>query len=150
VSEPVVHEQTPARTRWIIYAVFGAVALILAVIGLATFRHEQASESANAKADELIAALEEAGLTPPDRDQIIRVLGDDGGAMCEDPGSALNQAISNQLASNGASGPGQRPGPVAAHTIQGEILALQIYCPDQLPDFLDYVNGLDLEDLRRA
>jgi hypothetical protein len=150
VSEPVVHEHASARTRWIIYLAFGVVAVILAVIGLVTYRHHEASETASAKADQLIAALQEAGLTPPAKDQIVRVLGEDGGAMCEDPGAALNQAIRNQVGSNGAAGPGQRPGPIASHTIQGEILALQIYCPDQLPEFMKYVDGLDLRDLIRT
>ena len=151
MSEPTqVHEEAPARTRWLIYLLFGVVAVVLAVIGLAVYRHAEASETAEAKADQLIAAFEEAGLTPPTQDQIVRVLGEDGGPMCEDPGNALRVAIRNQVGSNGAAGPGQRPGPIAVHTIEGEALALQVYCPEQLPGFLNYVNSLDLEDLART
>ena len=44
------------------------------------------TRQASDKADEFIAALDEAGLTAPSKDQITRVLGDDGGALCDDPG----------------------------------------------------------------
>ena len=50
------------------------------------------ARQANDKADQLIAALEDAGAQHvPTKDQIVRVLGADGGAICDDPNDALRQ-----------------------------------------------------------
>ena len=62
------------------------------------------------KADQLIAALEDAGAPAPDQDQIVRVLGDDGGATCENPNDALQRAILLAQLTNGAAGPGDAAG----------------------------------------
>jgi hypothetical protein len=154
VTEPThefhpIQDLDPTRKRRLTYLVAGVITLILVAVGLVLFRHAEHTESASENADQLIAALEQAGLTAPTKDQAVRTLGEDGGAVCADPGDALKLAIRNQLGSSGAAGPGQRPGPMAEHTIQGELLVLEIYCPDELPAFLKYVDGLDLHDLRR-
>lgn len=133
--------------RRAVYLIVGAAVLVLIVVGLVAFDHADDSDEASDKADQLIAAFDEAGLTAPDKDRVVKVLGEDGGAMCDDPGHALKQAIANQVASGGAAGPGQRPGPMARELIEGEILTIDVYCPAHLPAFLEYVDGLDLHDL---
>ncbi len=74
---------------------------------------------AQEKADELIAALEDAGARTPDRDQIVRVLGDDGGATCDNPNDALSRAILHSQLANGATGPGAAPGHRGQPCLQG-------------------------------
>ena len=81
------------------------------------------------KADQLVAALENAGATAPSQDQIVRVLGDDGGAICEDPGSSLRRAILHGQLTNGATGPGMRPVIADNRVVRGQLLVIEIYCP---------------------
>ncbi|MFC0526219.1 hypothetical protein [Phytohabitans kaempferiae] len=144
--EPVSFHD-PHKHRRITYIVAGAVIVVLLVLGLAMYNRAEHNAAAEAKADQLIALFQAEELPVPDRDQIIRTLGDDGGAMCADPGNALKKAIRDGLGSNGAAGPGQRPVFIAERTIKGEKLALSVYCPDQLPEFQTYTNGLNLDDV---
>ena len=86
-------------TAWILLGVLIAAALI-------SFSSARETREAQEKADQLIAALEDAGATAPSADQIVRVLGDDGGATCENPNDALSRAILLAQLTNGATGPG--------------------------------------------
>ncbi|MEN3358511.1 MAG: hypothetical protein V7637_2493 [Mycobacteriales bacterium] len=139
----------PVSTRWIVLVV-DVVLLLLVVIGLAVYRSGSASSVALAKADQLAATLGAAGLPVPARDQIVRVLGEDGGAACADPGGALSRAVLNSHLSNGAGGPGSRPVIAAGRLVQGEKLVLSVYCPDQLAGFTRYVDGLKYSDVIKS
>jgi hypothetical protein len=140
------HETQSARERtWIYWSALGLL-IVFGLVAVLTFSSARQTAQASDKADELISALEEAGLTAPTKEQITRVLGDDGGALCDDPGSALSQAVVNMQLSNGASGPGMRP--ILADVqrlLQGQLIAIQIYCPDELEDFQEYVEDLKSE-----
>ena len=70
------------------------------------------------------------------------MLGDDGGAICKDPASALRKAILFSQLTNGAGGPGIRPVIVDSKVFKGQLLVIQIYCPDQLPRFQQMVEKL--------
>ena len=72
----------------------------------------------------------------------MRVLGDDGGATCEDPNEALNRAVLLAQLSNGASGPGSRPVIADSRVFQGQLLIIEVYCPDELDDFREFVEDL--------
>lgn len=125
------------------YGVAWALLFVFILIGLITFSSARSTQQAQEKADEFIAALEAEGLTPPSKDQIVTVLGDDGGALCQDPGNALRQSIVNAQLANGATGPGMRP--ILADTarlLKGQLVAIQVYCPDELEDFRRYVEDL--------
>ena len=76
------------------------------------------------------------------QEQIVRVLGDDGGAICKNPTSALRKALLFSQLTNGAGGPGIRPVIVDSRIFKGELLVIQIYCPDQLPGFQQLVEQL--------
>ena len=127
-------------TAWVLLGAF-----VLA--GLIAFSSARETAEAQEKADELIAAIEDAGATAPDRDQIVRVLGDDGGATCEDPNEALNRAVLLSQLSNGASGPGSRPVIADSRVFQGQLLIIEIYCPDELEDFQEFVDDLKTDDV---
>jgi Tfp pilus assembly protein FimT len=146
VSEYEVED--PKRT-WIYWVAIGLLVVAM-VIGLFTFSSARSSQQAQDKADQLTAALQDAGLGAPSHDQIVRVLGDDGGALCEDPGSALRKAILFGQLVNGATGPGQRPIIADNRVVQGQLIALQVYCPDELADFKDTVQDLDFGDVIRG
>ena len=95
-----------------------------------------------AKADQLIAAIESAGGTAPSREQIARVLGDDGGAVCANPNDALSRATFLSQLTNGATGPGNRPVIANARIAIGEVAIIKVYCPDELAEFQQFIDDL--------
>jgi hypothetical protein len=136
-----------AGIRRVTYFLVGGIILVLVVVGLVAFRSARSTQAAEQKADQLIAALDQAGLPTPTKDQVVRVLGDDGGAICADPNSALKQAILHGQLVNGAAGPGIRPVIADNRVVQGELAVLEIYCPDELPEFTQFAGDLNLDDV---
>jgi hypothetical protein len=121
--------------------------LFLAVIALFVFQSAKEGAAEQAKADELTAALTEAGMTAPSKDQIVRTLGTDGGAVCAaDPGSGVLRAAVNAHLSNGAGGPGQRPVIAPSTAVEGIRIIIEVYCPENLDEFNEYADGLKFDD----
>ena len=120
-------------------AVLGA----LAVIALFTFAGAKETREAQDKADQLISALEDAGARTPDRDQIVRVLGDQGGATCANPNGALTRGLVLNELTNGAAGPGRRPIIVEDRVLKSQLLIIGVYCPDELPNYEEFVDRLE-------
>ena len=131
------------RTTYIVIAV-----VLLGLVGLALVtRPARESARANERADQLIAALEEAGVTAPSRAQIVSVLGADGGAICADPNSALKRGLLGTEIANGAAGPGMRPVITDDMVVRGEALVISVYCPDQLEEFEEFVGTMTFDNL---
>jgi Tfp pilus assembly protein FimT len=140
-------ESQPRRERsWIYYT---ALILLIAMVvaALIVFRGAKESREASDKADQLITALEEAGARAPDKDQVVRVLGDDGGATCENPNDALSRSVLLSQLSNGASGPGARPVIADSRVFKGQLLIIEVYCPDELDEFRAFVDDLETADV---
>lgn len=140
-------ETQTGRERNVIYIVIAVVVAALMVIGLFTYSSAKSTQQAEDKADELIAAIEDAGATAPSKDQIVRVLGDDGGATCADPNESLTKAILLSQLANGAAGPGARPVIADSRVVKGQLLIIQVYCPDELEDFQKFVDDLKTDDV---
>ena len=140
-------ETQTGRERNVTYIVIAVVVAALMVIGLFTYSSAKSTQQAEDKADELIAAIEDAGATAPEKDQIVRVLGDDGGATCTDPNESLTKAILLSQLANGAAGPGARPIISDSRVVQGQLLIIQVYCPDELEDFQKFVDDLKTDDV---
>ena len=143
---------TPAETQsksersWIFITALVLLAIVT-VAGVLAFSRGVNDAQAQNKANELINRLTEVGARTPDVDQVARVLGDDGGATCENPNDALSRSILLSQLTNGASGPGARPVIADSRVVQGQLLIIEIYCPDELDDFRDAVDDLDFEDV---
>lgn len=135
-------DRAAARDRTILYVVAAVVTVALMIWGLVAFDTPKETAAAKSKAATLTAAFQQAGLRVPSQDLIVRTLGEDGGAVCERPGSALRKATLDFQLVNGAAQVGVRPVIVERRVVQGEELILQTYCPDQLPAFREYVQGL--------
>lgn len=135
-------ETQESRERTLIYVVVGVIVLALMVIGLVVFRGAKDTREAQAKADELTAALAAVGVPAPPKDEIVRVLGTDGGATCEDPNAGLTRAILYSQLMNGAAGPGMRPVVFDRRYLAGQLLILKIYCPDELPSMQNFLDKL--------
>lgn len=131
----------------IVYWIVGGVVVVLIVIGLIAYNSQESDQQAQAKAQELTQKFEQAGLpVPADQDIIIRSLGDDGGAVCENPANALGSAMLNDQLSNGAAFVGRRPVVADRRVVLGELLILETYCPDELQEFRDQFDDFKYDD----
>ena len=135
-------ESSSKRGRSVIYIVSIILLVLFAVVALLSFRSARETQQSLAKADQLIATIEGAGGTAPSREQIARVLGDDGGAVCANPNDALSRATFLSQLTNGATGPGNRPVIANARIAIGEVAIIKVYCPDQLAEFQQFINDL--------
>lgn len=138
--------QSPRERGWI----FITALVLLGVVTLAgvlAFSRGVENAQAQNKANELVNALTEVGARTPDVDQVARVLGDDGGATCANPNDALSRAVLLSQLTNGATGPGARPVIADSRVVQGQLLIIEIYCPDELDDFKDFVDDLKTDDV---
>ncbi len=135
-------ESSTKRERSVLYIVSMVLLVVFAVIGVLMFKSARDTQQALDKADQLIASINEAGGTAPSREQIARVLGEDGGAVCANPNEALSRAILFSQLANGASGPGSRPVITDSRLFQGELRIIQIYCPEELDEFQKFVDEL--------
>jgi len=145
MSTPTETQSTRERS-WI----FITALVLLGVVTLAgvlAFSRGVNDAQAQNKANELINALTEVGARTPDVDQVARVLGDDGGATCENPNEALSRSVLLAQLTNGATGPGQRPVIADSRVFQGQLLIIEIYCPDELDDFNEFVDDLETDDV---
>ena len=140
-------ETQSKRERSTLYIAVAIAIGVLMVTGLIFYRAAEVTREAEEKADQLIAALEDAGARAPDRDQIVRVLGDDGGATCANPNDSLSRAILLSQLANGAAGPGARPVIADSRAVQGQLLIIEIYCPDELEDFRQFVDDFKTDDV---
>jgi hypothetical protein len=132
--------------RWIY---IGSLVLLVGLLvgGIIAYNGVHKTNQATAKANELRSALAAAGLPQPDTDLLVRNLGTDGGAVCEDPGDALRQGADRVSLNNGAAGPGQRPIIGSGRVVRAERIVLQTYCPDKVAAFDDEVDDLKFDDI---
>jgi hypothetical protein len=134
--------------RWI-YAVIGVVLLVLAIWGVAAYRGHEESEQAQELAAELNQRLEDAGLRTFDEEEIARVLGTDGGAVCDTADGDLAQGLLRLMISNGSGGPGLRPVRTEGRVLQGMVLIVQTYCPDKADDVEDFLDDFEFDNVVR-
>ncbi|TYB58047.1 hypothetical protein FXF51_37960 [Nonomuraea sp. PA05] len=134
--------------RTTVYVVICVVLVISMVAALLVVPTPAPTDTAEQKADQFIAALQQAGAVHvPSKEQVVNVLGDDGGAVCAGPNEALNQAQLQAQLSNGAGGPGTRPVIADSKVLQGGKLIVQTYCPDQLAAYQEFIEGLLTADV---
>ena len=130
------------------YWSIGAVLIVMAIIGLVTYSGKKEDEAAQQKAAQLTVALKHAGLrVPVDQDILVRSLGSDGGAVCDNPANALGRATLLDQMTNGADFVGRRPIIVDSRVLVSEALILQVYCPEELQEFKDKTQDLKTDDV---
>ena len=135
------------RERTIYWIVIGGLGVLLIVM-LVGWNYDRQNAEADAKATELIAAYEEAGLRAPDQDQIARTLGDDGGQVCDTADSELVQGYWKLRLGVG----GEfyvRPVRLDGKIRQGLSLVVDVYCPEKRPDIEEFFEGWDFDDVVR-
>ncbi|MDW4573249.1 hypothetical protein R8Z57_10755 [Microbacterium sp. M3] len=140
-------ETQPPRERSIIAIVAITVLVALAVIATVLFIGARQEARDVDKAQELLDSFADAGISVSfTAEQVAQVLGDDGGATCADPNSALARSTLLAGLSNGAAGPGLRPTLVESRLLQGQLLIIQTYCPEEAEDFQQFVDSLNTVD----
>lgn len=143
-QQPVPDDERFMRTVWWIV---GGVLIALVVIGLITYSGNKREQEAQAKAQQLTTKFEAAGLpVPVDEDIIVRSLGTDGGAVCDNPANALGRALLNDQLSNGAAFVGRRPVIADRRVILGGALILETYCPEALDEFRETFEDYRVDD----
>lgn len=132
----------------IIYLGVGVVAIALLIWGVIAFEHRQDSDEARNKADELVEAYKSVDLpTPENTDQIVATLGTDGGQVCATATDDLSQALFKLHTFLNASKPGASPVTLDRDVVEGGALIIEVYCPDMLDDYLEFINeDLDTDD----
>ena len=134
------------QERRSLYIGLTVVFAVLAVVALLMFKAGVTTQAAEDKAAQLITEIESTGAQAPSSEVLVRVLGDDGGAVCEDPNGSLARATLLSQLSTGAGGPGSRPIIADSRAVQGQLAIIKVYCPDELPDFQKFVDDLKLDD----
>ena len=141
---PIASESGEDRVTYWIIAV--AVAALM-IVGLITYSGQKSSQQAQAKAQQLVTKFEQAGLPVPENlDIVVRTLGEDGGAVCDNPASALGKATLADQITNGADFVGRRPVIIDRDLVIGELLILQTYCPEHLQDYRDQIDDYKTDD----
>lgn len=150
-SGPATHATHAARSRprnAVVYWVAVALLVVLTAIALAAYRGAREDAAALAKADELLTVLSDAGVERlPSQEQVARVLGDDGGSVCQDPGHALRRATLFAMLGTGASGPGARPVVTDSVLLRGQLAVVGVYCPEHLEEVAGYLDELATDDV---
>jgi hypothetical protein len=143
----------PKRQRVITYIVLGGIFLVIAVIAIGTFRAAKESSAARDKATQLQQAFTAAGLRQINVDQVVLQLGNDGGIICA---AAKNEPTARaQLANTlgtAAGSPGARPVGAAGlgagtKLVTGLQQVIRIYCPEEMDEFVSFVNDLRLTEI---
>jgi hypothetical protein len=138
------------RNRTITYWVLGLVFVVIAGTALLIFTSSRDAAQADEKADQLISEARAAGLRVPAKDTVVAVLGDDGGATCADPVSALGRGVVYGMMTNGAGGPGTRPVIADKNVLKGQVLIIKVYCPKYLEEFQEFAEDLKTADVAKG
>lgn len=137
----------PTR-RKLIYAGAGFLAGAAVVAGLLSYSEGKTNEEAQAKADQLIASFQEQGFRVPQKDLVVNLLGTDGGKVCEDPASTLQTSLyKQQQLSNGAAQVGARPVVSDEDVVLGQLVILDVYCPDQAEKVRAAIDDYKYDDV---
>jgi hypothetical protein len=84
---------------------------------------------------------------PQDQNVFVRSLGSDGGAVCDNPATALGKATLADTITNGADFVGRRPVIIDRRILQGEKLILETYCPDKLQAYRDQIDDFKTDNV---
>ncbi|MFJ9244510.1 hypothetical protein [Streptomyces sp. NPDC101776] len=134
--------------RWI-YVGAIVVLVALAVVGVIRCNSVKTSNEASKKANQLADIAVEDGYPRPDTSVIQRALGTDGGAVCDDPATALKSALWKINVSNGAAFVGQRPIIGDTASLRAEARILEVYCPDKLHKIQKKLDDLKTDNTVR-
>ncbi|MER7752847.1 hypothetical protein [Kitasatospora sp. NPDC097643] len=132
--------------RWIY---LGAIVVLvgLVIAGLLTYTQQHATNEAHRKANQLNEALVAQGFASRNTGNIADTLGTDGGAVCNDPVSALKHGLWLVQLANGAGGPGMRPVIADRKVLEAGAEVVKVYCPEKLTEYQKKIDDLKTSDV---
>jgi len=133
------------KQRKTVYVVVGLVLGVLLLAGYLLFRSARSNVEAEEKANILITRLVQEGARTPSQEQLVRLFGTDGGSICADPDAAFARATSEGGISGG--GPGTRPVLPEGTLARGQLLVVEVYCPEKLAGFKNFLNQQGFSDV---
>jgi hypothetical protein len=129
--------------KWV-YITIAVVIVALMVAGVLLYHQEKQSKEAKAKAKELIAKLNAAGLKAPSEATAARLFGVDGGPYAANPDQELLQSqYAWQLGTGGAA---SRPVILDPDFVKAAEIFVSVYVPDKLAEFQQFVEGLKTQE----
>lgn len=129
----------PNAQRWL-----AALLAATLVVGLGACGSEEGTEAERTKADELQAELASAGIDDDiETSTLVALYGTDGGKVCaiaEDPAAMEREGL---IAHHRFP---LRKTEVDADAVAYATAVVEVYCPDQLGNVEDYIEGLRVDD----
>lgn len=123
-------------------AIVLAAAVLGAALGLAGCGSEEGTKAERSKAEQLQAALEPTGIDV-DTDTLVALYGDDGGKVCDIAADPAAMAREGLLAHPRFA---LRRLHVTKDAVAYTEAVISVYCPDQLGNVRDYIDGLRVAD----
>ena len=127
-----------------IYITLAAVIVALMVAGVLLYHQEKQTREAKAKATEFVTKLRDAGLPAPTEAEAVRLYGVDGGPFAGSPDADLEQAEYGWW--HGTAGAVNRPFRLQGDYVQAARIFVEVYVPQKLAAFDEYVAGLDTDE----
>jgi hypothetical protein len=129
------------KTHRTIYWIVGGLLAVLLVVMLVTWNYNRSNAEAVTKAQQLITAFDKAGLrTPASAEEVARVLGTDGGAVCASVRNGVGLGIAKLNLSVG--GAFYTRAVIADKRLAtGLVLVVQTYCPEKVPTIQEWVDN---------
>ena len=140
-------ESQDKRERSWIYVVAVIILGGTLLAALLVFSEVRETTRSQEKADELIAAIEQSGAPAPDREVVIRLFRHAGGPTGDERHGAPRRVTVAALRHSGAAGPGSRPIIADSRLFQGQLLVMEVYCPEELDDFRSWAEDLATDDV---
>jgi hypothetical protein len=129
--------------KWVYVVII--VVIAAAMVGGAVLHHDQkVTKEAQQKAKVFVAKLHDAGLPAPTEAEAVRLYGVDGGPFAGSPDADLEQAEYGWW--HGTAGAANRPFILDADYVEAARIFVEVYVPDKLAAFDEYVNGLKTDD----
>ena len=132
-----------------IYGIVGGILVVLLIVMMITYNYNRSNGEALAKAQQLITAFDEAGLrSPRDANEVARVIGTDGGAVCASSATVSPGFAKLNLSVGGAFY--TRPIIADRRLATGLLIVVQTYCPEKIPDAQQFVDSQQFGTLVRG
>lgn len=137
-------------TAWFKWTAAIAIIAIVSVLGMVVWQEPKQNAEAEKMAQQLYDLAVEEGFKFPSEDKTVdafkMMFGDDGGAAADTADSDIAQA---QLADSVDTSTGeinQRPGPIDVRILEFESLVLEVYRPDALPKYREFLDSLESQE----
>lgn len=136
-----------AKAEWFKWTAGIVVVAVVCLLGVLVWQQPKVNAEAEKKAQELYDLAVEQGYKLPPEEKSVEafklMFGADGGAVASTADSNIAQA---QLADNLDASTGeinQRSGPIDKRILKFESLVLEVYRPEALPQYQEFLDSLD-------